>query len=442
MSIGRIAMDVKRFNNGLRMAACALALLAVAPASYAQRPHSTEADAPVWNQAAKNQVLEKMSNMILTSAYVPGIDFSKWEAVVAKIKPEAEKAKSEEEFAGIVNAGLRDAFQISHINLIPPRAVENRVTGKMVGIGIRINLVEDGVQVTSTVPGAPAQKAGIEPGDVIMEADGHHVDGPTYIAGPEGTSVNLKVKKGDGTTIKMYKVTRASFNTKQPEELIWLDKDAKSTAVVKINTFDLSYSRDNVDAIMQKAMGAKNLIIDLRNNGGGAVGNMMHFLATVLPQGTAIGTFVNKRMVDEFVEKTKGDKNNLSGIAEFSPDKVKVGRNNFGPYKGHVVVLVNGGSGSASEITAEALKELAGASIVGEKSAGAVLVSIMGDLPHNFNIQFPISDYVSMKGVRLEANGVAPDLEAKSVAFVKHGEVDPVYTAASNYLAKIAKSGS
>ena len=432
-------MDVKKKNIGLRRALCALALLVVAPASFAQRPHSTAADSPEWNLSAKDKVLNALSNLIEDRAYVPGVDFSKWSEVIAKIKPDAEKAKTQEEFANVVNIGLHDAFNISHIVLMPPVAVENRVRHEMVGIGIRIaERNPEGIVVASTVPDAPAQKAGIEPGDTIMEADGHHVDGPTYITGEVGTSVSLKVKKMDGT-VKTYKLVRAKFNTAQKEELNWIDSD---TAVIKITTFDLSYSRQNVEDLMQKAAKAKNLLVDLRNNGGGAVTNMMNFLSTVLDRGTDIGTFISKQSVDSFVELKHGDKNDLKAIADFSPSKLTVGGGSVPVYKGHIAVLVNPGSGSASEITAEALKEKLGAPIVGERSAGAVLVSVMGDLPHNFNLQYPISDYISSKGVRLEANGIIPDKKVQDVPFVKPGQTDPVYLAAETLLNSAARNGN
>lgn len=434
-------MDVKNLNNGLRTAACALALIAVAAVTYAQRPHSTGADAPGWTLAAKDQVLDKMNTLILTQAYVPGVDFTKWPAALKQVKAEAEKAPTEAEFAGILDKAMRDTFKISHIVLLPPEAVKSRVDHQMIGIGIRINIIPEGVFVVSTVPGAPAQKAGIEAGDIIMEADGHHVDGPTYIAGPKGTSVNLKVKKNDGTTVKMYKVVREPFDTAQREELIWLDKDHKDTAVIKIYTFDLSYSTHNVEELMKEASTAKNLIVDLRNNGGGAVGYMLHFLSTLLPPGTQVGTFINKKTVDDYVDTTKGDRNDLKAIADFSQSKLSITFNPVPIFKGHVAVLVNPGSGSASEITAEALKELDNAPVVGRKSAGAVLVSVMGDLPHGFNLQYPISDYISAKGVRLEANGIVPDETVADVPFLKPGQIDPAYTAAETLLNKIAKSG-
>ena len=428
---------MSKLQNGIRAAAAVLALV-IAPATIlAQRPHSTAADKPVWNQKAKDEVIEGMSNYVLNSAYVPGIDFSTWKAELAKIRVDADKAKSEDEFAGLINRGLHEQFNISHIVLMPPSAVEARTSGSKVGIGVRIQIQEDGVFITSIIPGGPAEKAGLEAGDLIMEADGHKAEGPTYIAGDQGTSVNLKVKKADGT-IKMYKVVRQPFSTVQPEELTWVNKD---TAVLAIHTFDLSYSRDNVEKLMKEALPAKNLIVDLRNNGGGAVMNMLHFLSMVLPKGTEIGTFINKRLIDNYVEETKGDPKDLKAVAAFAPNKIKTGSSPI-QYKGNVAVLVNGGSGSASEITAEALKEQLNAPVVGQKSAGAVLVSVISPLPRGFNMQYPISDYVSVKGVRLEANGIVPDAQSKDVAYLKKGEQDPAWLLAINLLAKTPRTAS
>ncbi len=432
-----ISMSVKSFSIGVRSAVLAIALL-VTPAAIGQRPHATAQDRPVWDLTAKNAVIDQMSKYVENSAYVPGIDFSTWQSSLAKIREDANKAQSEDEFAGLINKGLHDQFNISHIVLLPPRAVRARSEQKTVGIGVRIKLVDEGVLVTSTVHGAPAESAGIEAGDIIVEADGHKVDGPTYIAGPVGTGVMLKVKKADGK-FRDYKLVRREFSTSQPEELVWVNKD---TAAIAIHTFDLSYSPENVDKLMQEASKAKNLLVDLRGNGGGAVLYMMHFLSTVLDPGTKIGTFVNRKVYDNFVNGQGGDPKNLRAMADSAATKLTVSSGRMSPFKGHIAVLVDGGSGSASEITAEALKELKNAAIIGDKSAGAVLVSVMGQLPHGFNMQYPISDYISIKGVRLEANGIAPDLAAKSPSFLKKGEKDPAYIAAANYLKSMAKAGA
>jgi len=191
---------------------------------------------------------------------------------------------------------------------------------------------------------------------------------------------------------------------------------------------------------MTEASKAKNLIIDLRNNGGGAVMNMVHFLGLVMPRDATIGTFVSKQAVDSFVKEKGGSADDLKGIAEFAEsNKIHPMPNpNVPVFKGKVAVLVNGGSGSASEISAQALKETLNAPIVGTHSAGAVLVSVMVPVANTgFQLQYPINDYVSAKGIRLEHTGVPVDIEVKTPQEIMPGKADPAWQSAVDLLAKM-----
>jgi carboxyl-terminal processing protease len=98
------------------------------------------------------------------------------------------------------------------------------------------------------------------------------------------------------------------------------------------------------------------------------------------------------------------------------------------PFTGKIAVLTNRGSASASEITTAALKEQVGAIQVGQRTAGAVLASTYGRLPEGWSLQYPVSDFVTGKGLRLESNPLAPDVEEAG----RTGEdgVDPVVQAA------------
>ncbi|MBC8064886.1 MAG: PDZ domain-containing protein [Chlorobia bacterium] len=407
-------------------ATAALAISLLAPNAQAQ---SAKIDA-----AGKKEVLEVMTKRITQNAYVPGVDFNKLNALLEKQKADLDKAETEDQFSDAVNTALQE-FGFSHIVLMQPVAVNARVNRSSVGIGVNIQPHEDGILVVRVVPKAPADEAGIVAGDILVKANGKQITDPSDLRGEEGQQVTISVRKADGK-MKDYTITRRKFSTVRPEELKWVDKD---TAAISIYTFDLSYDKENVEKLMAEASKAKNLIVDLRNNGGGAVMNMTHFLGMVLPKETKIGTFVNKRLVDDFVKEKGGNPNDLKAIAEFSEaGKLRPWANvNVPVFKGKIAVLVNGASGSASEITAQALKEYVNAPIVGTKSAGAVLVSVMQPLVRGFQVQFPISDYVSAKGVRLEHNGVPVDVEAKTPQEIMPGKADPAWQFALDLLAKI-----
>jgi carboxyl-terminal processing protease len=135
----------------------------------------------------------------------------------------------------------------------------------------------------------------------------------------------------------------------------------------------------------------------------------------LLPKETVIGTFVNKREADRYAEANNGDASDPVKIAAFSQRKYRTIEGKTAPFAGKLAVLINRGSASASEICAAALKEISGAPIVGGRSAGAVLASVYGRLPHGFEIQYPITDYVTAKGIRLEGNPLVPDYESPTV---------------------------
>ena len=407
------------------LASAALALSLLVTGAVAQ-------ERPKMDAAAKQQVLDDMTAKITSYAYVPGVDFSKLKSLLDKQKENLDKAESEDQFSNAVNMALQE-FGFSHIVLMRPVDVSARVNRSSVGIGVNIQPHEEGILVVRVVPKAPADEAGIVAGDILVKANGKQITDPADLRGEEGQQVTITVKKATGK-FKDYTITRKKFSTVRPEELKWVDKD---TAAISIFTFDLSYDRRNVEKLMAEAAKAKNLIVDLRNNGGGAVMNMNHFLGLVLPKGTTVGTFVSKDLVDNFVKEKGGNPNDLKGIAEFSERKLtSPGNLNIPVFKGKIAVLVNGASGSASEITAQALKETLNAPVVGTKSAGAVLVSVMVPLVRGFQVQYPINDYVSAKGVRLEHNGVPVDAEVRTPQEVMPGKADPAWQAVLPLLAK------
>jgi carboxyl-terminal processing protease len=383
------------------------------------------------SQEQKDAVLERMGAIIGTSAFVPGVDFSKWDEFVSKHKGEIEKAKTEEQFAEAVNGALQE-FGFSHIVLATPRAARARVERKVVGIGIMVQPEEGGLRVINVFPDTPAEEVGIQTGDLVVEADGKKITPGMTLVGEEGSEVTFAVMREKEK--KTFTVKRRKYSNIRKDTISWPSAD---TAVLTVHTFDLSYDRNRIDDLMEEAAKSKNLILDLRNNGGGVVLNMLHLLGHFLPRDATIGTFINRGLVRQYVKETDGKPTDLKAIAEWADEgKLRPIRNSVGLFKGKVAVLVNGGSGSASEITAAALREHLGSPIIGTKSAGAVLVSIMSPLPNGFSLQYPLMDYITYKGVRLEGNPIVPDSEAPTPKFK---EPD---TAIEKAVALLAKNGA
>ena len=421
-------MDFRNASRSLHALAGATALLLTTAMAVAQSE-------PTIKDETKSEVLERVTRLLTRSAFVPGIDFSKWPSFVEADKEKIDAAKTDDDFQRAVNGALYK-FGASHIVLSTPKAAETRRTGQSVGVGITTQQSEEGLIVVRTVKDAPADKAGLRPGDVIVSVDGQPVEGIKGIPGAEGTTVVLTVKRGTDAP-KDYSVKRAKFSTVRPEELTWLDKD---TAKLNVYTFDFTYDAERVEKYMKEANRARNLILDLRDNGGGAVVNLEHLLGMLLPPDKPIGTFISKSLVNRYRLETGEDATDLAKVAEFSDSKITPRLNKRVPrYKGNLVVLVNRWSGSASEIAAAALRDVAGAQVVGTKSAGAVLVSVIVDASNGFRLQYPLSDYVTIKGQRLEGSGVAPDIEVADPKLRLPDTKDEVVEKAREQLAK-AKS--
>lgn len=364
------------------------------------------------DEEQKAAVLDAMGSIIESAAYVPGVDFSRWDEFRKKHKADIDKAKTQEDFAEAVNNALQE-FKFSHIVLATPRAARSRVERKVVGIGIMVQQEEDGLRVINVFPETPAEEIGLQPGDLVVEADGKKITPGMSLVGEEGSELTISVLRDKEK--KLYTVKRRKYSNIRKESLKWVNSD---TAVLTVHTFDLSYDGRRVDDLMDEASKAKNLILDLRNNGGGVVFNMLHLIGHFLPRDAVIGTFINRGMVRDYVRETQKDPKDLKAIAEWAEaSKLKPARQRNGQFSGNVAVLVNGGSGSASEITAAALKEHKNCPIIGTKSAGAVLVSIMSPLPGGFSLQYPLMDYVTYKGIRLEGNPIVPDAEAPNPKF-------------------------
>lgn len=423
----------------LKATALSLAMLVVVgqPLARAQTAAPPkEAAAPrTISENTKARVLIRVQTILQKYAFAPGVDFEKLPDILEAEKPAIDKAKTDNEFVASVNSALRK-YKISHISLFTPRFGEERKTQKKTGLGIRLEVTDKGFVISQLVKGAAAEEAGLKAGDLILTCDGKPVKSVDDLAGDDGQESKITVRRNiDGKDQELtIPVKRKPFSLVVKESL----EMKGDVAIVTIPSFDNSYDSDNVDKIMTEAMKAKSVVLDLRNNGGGRVTNLLHLAGYFVPREQPIGKWVSRNTVLTY-EKENPKTTDVVEIAKFSKQEVVPVASEAGIFKGKVAVLINGGTGSASEMMTQALVELCNAEVIGTRSAGAVLASVMREVDggDGFWIQYPMLDYVSIKGYHLEGKGIIPNIERKTP---RYGETDSGLEAALAWVAKPLKS--
>lgn len=368
------------------------------------------------SEGEKRSILSRTESIIRSRAYASTADFAKWPTMVERYEDRLAQADTVTKFSNVLNR-LMNEFGISHLDVMTPKMAEQRSKTSQVGIGIkhsgRSESFPNGLLIDQIIGGGPAERAGIRDGDIIFKVDGIELTTTDQLKGDEGSVIVLTIRRAAGEKqegkIEDIIVTRGKFRTRDPESFAKIDDDA---SFIRIPSFDNTYDRRRVEFLFKQAASSKYLVIDLRSNGGGATTNLGHFLGMVLPRGTEYGTSVDRDTSEKYQKETGKDPSDVLGVAAWSRDKWKVRRNPIEPFAGKIVVLINRASASASEIAAAALKELHDppATLIGGKTAGAVLVANDVSLPDGFRMMVPISEYVTIKGRRLEGNPLKPDV--------------------------------
>ena len=297
------------------------------------------------------------------------------------------------------------------------------IDNKFSGIGVQIEYIPEGVQVITVFDGSPAKAAGIKAGDVIMMANNHLLAGIpdnvaiNYIKGPEGTSVNLKVKRG--TTLLNFDIIRKQIAVPTVEGEI-LDNHIGYIKVVSFGA-DTAVKFGTV-LEEQQSKKVDSYIIDLRNNGGG-------YLQTALDMaGYFIGS--NKALITK--SKVEGEVEYPAAYHKNVIDKP-------------VIFLINSYSASASEVLSGAVKDYNKAYFIGVKSYGKGSVQITPQLNNKDYLKLTIAKFYSPKGNEINKVGITPDMEAPDkVDSMRVGELildSPKTVASTKGYVKIEANG-
>ena len=282
------------------------------------------------------------------------------------------------------------------------KQLEMLLTGKYAGFGalVKYHTRLKRVVIDEPYEGMPAAEAGVKKGDIILSIDDSLMTDKTvnyvssHLRGDPGTTFVLKVKRPSTGKEMKFRITRR--NIKLPE-LPYYGMRPDSIGYINLNQFTEDCSKEVRRAFIDlKKQGAKGLVFDLRNNGGGSEQEAVNIVNLWVPQGQKV---VENR--GKVAQASRTYKTRLEPVDTVMP----------------IVVLVNGETASASEITSGALQDLDRAVVMGTRTYGKGLVQVPLDLPYHANVKITTSKYFIPSGRCIQA--INYDRE-KGAAYTEH----------------------
>ncbi|MBK5719485.1 S41 family peptidase [Dysgonomonas sp. Marseille-P4677] len=254
--------------------------------------------------------------------------------------------------------------------------------GNFDGIGISFNMMTDTLYVIETIPGGPSEKVGLRAGDKILYVNDTLIAGQkrstkdimSRLKGPKGTKVDVKVLRRGIPELLDFTITRAKIPIYSIDATYMVDK---TTGYIRISRFGATTTKEFQDGLAKlKEQGMQNLILDLESNGGG-------YMAPAID------------LSDEFLDKGKLIVY-TEGLRQPRRDEVSSVKGSF--EKGKLVIMINEGSASASEILSGAVQDWDRGVIVGRRSFGKGLVQRQIPLPDNSMIRLTVARYYTPTG--------------------------------------------
>ncbi len=320
-----------------------------------------------------------------------GQDWHKW-----RHKYDSEMRSEEDAYVAIETmlSSLDDPYTRF---LNPEEFAEERrsISGTLFGIGIQMGIRDDKLTFIAPIEDTPAAQAGVITNDVIIEIDGKSTKGISIkkaadqIRGPKGTTVDLLIKRDDEKikfTIKRDKINIKAVSTKEPEN----NEIKDNVGYIRLNSFLNNSATDEMKKALRELKDKDGYIIDLRANPGGLLTNAIFISDMFLNSGFIVST-VDR---EGYKETQRASRNMIT-------DKP-------------IVVLIDGGSASASEILSGALRDNGRAVLVGEKTFGKGLVQEINNLAGGSGMNITTQKYLTPNGTDINAVGIVPDIEVKN----------------------------
>lgn len=273
------------------------------------------------------------------------------------------------------------------------KKVQQQTTGKFGGLGIEVTMENGFLKVVSPIDDTPAFDAGLQPEDLILNVDDESIVGITLseavekLRGPIGSEVNITVQRADDEPFDVA-IIRDEIKIRSVRSRLYDD-----IGYIRITTFSEQTSPGLKKAVEELTKEAENglagIVLDLRNNPGGLLSEAIKVTDAFLERGEIVST--------------RGRDNSNMQHAYARPGDITNGL--------PVVVLINSGSASASEIVAGALKDHRRAILMGTRSFGKGSVQTIMPMPGHGAIRLTTARYYTPSGVSIQAKGIAPDIE-------------------------------
>ena len=278
------------------------------------------------------------------------------------------------------------------------REMQRSTKGEFGGLGIEVTEEEGLIKVVSPIDDTPAQKAGLMSGDIIAGIDGTSTQGLTLdqavdkMRGPISSAVTLKIARGPKKEIKEFKITRAVIEVQSVKGHVE-DGDIGYIRITQFTEKTASGLHSTMEKLKSEipADKLKGYIIDLRNNPGGLLDQSIEVVNTFIDKGEIVSTRGRNPDDAQRFSARPGD-----DLSDGKP----------------VVVLINGGSASASEIVAGALQDHKRATLIGTRSFGKGSVQTIMPLgDNNGALRLTTARYYTPSGRSIQAKGISPDMQ-------------------------------
>ncbi len=295
-----------------------------------------------------------------------------------------------------------------HSSLLKPeeyKELEIETKGTFTGIGIEITIKDDVLTVVAPIEDTPAWKAGIKPGDKILKIDGKSTKGMSILEavrllrGPKGTKVTITILRNE-KDIKEITLIRDVIPIKSVKKQVL----EPGYAYIRISSFQEKTPEELVETLrsLEKEHTIKGLILDLRNNPGGLLSSAVEVADEFLENGLIVSI--------------RGKSKDTQMKFEAKPNPPE--RKHLYP----IVVLINHGSASASEIVAGALKDNQRALILGQKSFGKGSVQTVIPIEEGYAVRLTTAYYYTPSGISINKIGITPDIEIPEIEVGKKND--------------------